>query len=111
MMMTRRASGTCFATHMKPSRSPRAASGPIWIRRVCSSYSLVRLLEIVGEAAACVSLETRGLHASIPWRQVVSMRNRLVHGYDEVDLDILWDTVTRDIPHLITELEQALALE
>ena len=68
--------------------------------------SLVRLIEIVGEAAARVSLERRTLYPSIPWREVIGMRNRLVHGYDSVDLDVLWDTVELDLPPLIIELEK-----
>jgi len=55
--------------------------------------SLVRLIEIVGEAAARVSPERRTRYPSIPWREVIGMRNRLVHGYDSVDFDVLWDTV------------------
>ena len=44
----------------------------------------------------------------IPWAQVVSLRNRLTHGYDEVDLDILWEIVVDDLPPLIDALEEAL---
>jgi len=68
--------------------------------------SLVRLIEIIGEAAARVSLESRTRYPSIPWREVIGMRNRLVHGYDSVDLDVLWDTVELDFPPLIAELEK-----
>lgn len=71
--------------------------------------ALVRLIEIIGEAAARVSLEGQLECSSIPWRQVVGMRNRLVHGYDKVDLDVLWDTVEDDLPPLIAELEMAVA--
>jgi uncharacterized protein with HEPN domain len=45
---------------------------------------------------------------SIPWLQIVGMRNRLVHGYDAVDLDVLWDTIVDDLPPLITALEKIL---
>ncbi|MFQ5895627.1 MAG: DUF86 domain-containing protein [Nitrospinota bacterium] len=69
---------------------------------------LVRLVEILGEAAGRVSKEFRGRHPSIPWEDVVSMRNKLIHEYDRVDLDILWDTVTDDLPRLIKELEKGL---
>ena len=51
--------------------------------------SLIRLIEIVGEAAARVSPEGRIQYQSIPWREVIGMRNRLVHGYDQVDLNLL----------------------
>jgi len=69
---------------------------------------LVRLIEIIGEAAARVTNEFQSAHPQVPWPQVVSMRNRLVHGYDEVDLDVLWDTVQDDLPPLVTALEELL---
>lgn len=75
------------------------------------ALSLVRLLEIVGEAAARVSSETRQRHDSLPWTDIVAMRNRLIHGYDTVDLDILWRTLRDDLPPLVRYLEAALAEE
>jgi uncharacterized protein with HEPN domain len=72
---------------------------------------LVRLVEIIGEAAARVSKDMQARHTSIPWEDVVGMRNKLIHGYDQVDLGILWDTVTDDLPQLIQELEAALSVE
>ena len=68
--------------------------------------ALIRLVEIIGEAAARVSPEGRIRYPLIPWREVIGMRNRLVHGYDSVDLDVLWDTVELDLPPLIIELEK-----
>jgi uncharacterized protein with HEPN domain len=70
--------------------------------------ALVRLVEIIGEAAARVNLETQDRYPGIPWKEAVGMRNRLVHGYDSVDLDVLWDTLEDDLPSLIAELEQIL---
>ena len=70
--------------------------------------ALVRLVEIVGEAATRVSEEGQQRFASIPWPQVRGLRNRLVHGYDTVDLDILWDIIQDDLPPLIAELERVL---
>ena len=70
--------------------------------------SLVRLVEIIGEAAARVETESREEHPSVPWLQIVGMRNRLVHGYDAVDLDVLWDTIVDDLPPLISELKKIL---
>ncbi len=69
------------------------------------NLALVRLLEIVGEAANRVPDEERIRIPDIPWTQIVSLRNRLIHGYDEVDFDILWQIVTRDLPHLVEALE------
>ena len=68
--------------------------------------SLVRLVEIIGEAAARVGTNSREKYPSIPWLQIVGMRNRLIHGYDAVDLDVLWDTITDDLPPLIDELKK-----
>lgn len=70
--------------------------------------ALVRLIEIVGEAAARVSPEGQAEYSFIPWREVVGMRNRLIHGYDSIDLDVLWDTIEDDLPPLIDELERIL---
>lgn len=70
--------------------------------------ALTRLVEIVGEAAARVSEETRKKHTGIPWQQIVGMRNRLIHGYDIIDLDLLWDTITDDLPPLIRALSSIL---
>jgi uncharacterized protein with HEPN domain len=70
--------------------------------------ALVRLVEIVGEAAARVSLQGQQRYPSIPWQQARGMRNRLIHGYDKVDLSVLWDTVQVDLPTLIVHLRQAL---
>jgi uncharacterized protein with HEPN domain len=68
--------------------------------------ALVRLVEIVGEAAARVSAGGRATYSEIPWQRIVGMRNRIVHGYDEVDLDVLWNTMTEDLPPLIAMLER-----
>ena len=68
--------------------------------------ALVRLAEIVGEAAARVSTEFQQSHPAIPWPQIVSLRNRLIHGYDAVDLDILWRVLKEDFPQLIAELQK-----
>jgi uncharacterized protein with HEPN domain len=70
--------------------------------------ALTRLVEIIGEAASRVGDETRSRFPSIPWSMVVGMRNRLIHGYDTIDLDVLWDTATDDLPSLAGELESAL---
>lgn len=71
--------------------------------------ALTRLIEIVGEAAGRVSPEGQQAHPEIPWRDAVTMRNRLIHGYDVIDYVRVWDTVTFDLPPLIAALEKALA--
>jgi uncharacterized protein with HEPN domain len=70
------------------------------------NLSLVRLLEILGEAAKRVSPEDQGRYPQIPWTQLISLRNRLIHGYDQVDFDILWQILTRDLPPLLDELDR-----
>lgn len=72
------------------------------------NLALVRLVEIVGEAANRVSKASHVQYPNIPWPRVIGMRNRLVHGYDDVDFDILWETVQLDLPPLIAELEKIL---
>jgi uncharacterized protein with HEPN domain len=73
--------------------------------------ALVRLLEIVGEAASRVPSEDRTRYPGIPWPQIVGLRNRLIHGYDAVDLDILWQIIEHDLPPLISTLETILSQE
>ena len=75
------------------------------------NLALVRLLEIVGEAAGRVPEEERALYPRIPWSEIVSLRNRLIHGYNTVDFDILWEIVSQDLPALIQALKEALARE
>jgi len=62
-------------------------------------FALVRAVEVVGEAAAKVSHEGRGM-ANLPWAAVVGMRNRFVHAYFDINRDILWATVTESLPQL-----------
>jgi uncharacterized protein with HEPN domain len=70
--------------------------------------SLVKELEIIGEAANKVSAETRSQSNAIPWQDISGMRNRLIHAYFDVDLDVVWSTVTKDLPSLKAELERLL---
>jgi uncharacterized protein with HEPN domain len=66
---------------------------------------------IIGEAASHVSDEVREASPQIPWRQIIGMRNFIIHAYSSIDLDILWNTATQAIPVLIVELEQLLSSE
>lgn len=75
------------------------------------SLSIVRLLEIIGEAANKVSPEFRRQYDKVSWKSIVGMRNRLIHGYYDIDLDVVWQTVTADIPRLARELEHVLQCE
>src|SRR5438270_174394 len=69
------------------------------------SLALVQLCQILGEAAGRVSEPCRQQHPGIPWAQIIALRNRLIHGYDAIDLDILWQILTGDLPPLIAALE------
>ena len=71
--------------------------------------ALVKDVEIIGEAASRVSEETRLEWADIPWQDIVATRHRLIHGYLDIDLDIVWSTVTDDLPPLAAQLERVLA--
>jgi uncharacterized protein with HEPN domain len=71
-------------------------------------FALVRAIEIVGEAASKVSIETRSATSSVPWIAIAGMRNRLIHAYFDVDHDILWKTVTEELPDLLRLLAPLL---
>jgi len=73
--------------------------------------ALTRLVEIVGEAASRVPAELQARHSQLPWREAISARNRLIHGYDFVDLDILWEIVASDLQQLIPLIERVIASE
>jgi len=70
------------------------------------TLSLIKSIEILGEAATKVTKETRDKYPEIPWAIIVTMRNRLIHGYFDIDLDRVWDTVREDLPPLIGTLEK-----
>ncbi len=73
------------------------------------SFALVRAIEVIGEAAGQVSPEARAAYAAVPWVAIVAMRNRLIHAYFDIDLDVVWHTVTHELPDLIAELQTLLA--
>ena len=68
------------------------------------ALAAVRLLEIIGEPAARVPAEERASLPGVPWSSIVGLRNRLIHGYDDVDHDIVWEIVTTDLPSLLSQL-------
>ena len=70
--------------------------------------SLVKEIEIIGEAANQISEATREQLPKIPWADIIGMRNRLVHAYFDINLDILWQTVQEDLPSLISALKAVL---
>ena len=72
------------------------------------NLALVRLLEILGEAATRIPKEDQTHYSDISWSEIVSLRNRLIHGYDTVDFDILWQIINQDLPRLIESLRTVL---
>ena len=75
------------------------------------ALGLVRLIEVIGEAASKIETDTHDLYPDIPWRSIIGARNRFIHGYDDVDLDIVWSIITNDLPPLAKQLEQAIESE
>ncbi len=72
------------------------------------ALALVRLIEIIGEAASKVSAETQNRSPMIEWRDIIGTRNRLIHAYEAVNFDILWQIASVDLPQLIPKLQQAI---
>ena len=68
-------------------------------------YAVLKAIEVIGEAAAHISAETKNAHADLPWVDIIGMRNRLVHGYFEVNIVRVWETVQDDLPKLISQIE------
>lgn len=75
------------------------------------NLAVVHLLEIIGEAANGISTELHERYLDIPWYAMIGMRNRLIHGYFDIDLDVVWKTVQKDIPNLIEKIKEILKVE
>jgi uncharacterized protein with HEPN domain len=74
-------------------------------------FAVTRAIEIIGEAASRVSMETRSACPTVPWSQIISMRNRLIHVYFNIDRDILWKTVSVELPPLLSVLRSLTSQE
>lgn len=70
------------------------------------SLALIKEIELIGEAAAKVSENFKQNNPQIPWSMIVAIRNRLIHGYFDIDLDIVWNTIKKDLVELKEMLEQ-----
>jgi uncharacterized protein with HEPN domain len=75
------------------------------------ALAVVRLLEILGEASRAISADLRAGYPHIPWQQMVGTRNRVIHAYFNVDLDIVWGIVRQELPVLVRDLEEMMARE
>jgi uncharacterized protein with HEPN domain len=71
--------------------------------------ALTQLIEVVGEAASRVPDDIRLLHPAISWQSAANMRNRLIHGYDLIDYEIVFGTVKTDLPDLVKKLDEILS--
>jgi uncharacterized protein with HEPN domain len=67
--------------------------------------AILHELLVLGEAAKRLSAGFRDEHADVPWKAIAGTRDRLLHGYDDVDLELVWKTVDEDLPALVTRLE------
>lgn len=72
------------------------------------NFAVARTLEIVGEATKRLPQEVRAAYPAVPWRNMAGMRDRIIHGYDNVNLRIMWDVVKREIPRIKPHLQQIL---
>jgi uncharacterized protein with HEPN domain len=73
--------------------------------------AVVRRLEIIGEAASRVSPETQEKYSHLPWHAMKGTRNKVIHEYDSIRLDVIWDIVHKDLPDLVKELEKIIPPE
>ena len=73
--------------------------------------ALVKEVEIIGQAAAKISDQCRSAYPQIPWPDIVGMRNRLVHAYFDINLNIVWTTATEELPTLRMQVEQILGAD
>ncbi len=73
--------------------------------------ALLHLIQVLGEAASRVSAAFREFHPELPWGSMAGMRNRIVHGYDHVDPDIVWRVATEDVEPVIAALERLVGSE
>ena len=73
------------------------------------TLALVKLIEIFGEAASKITRDAKSQTQEIPWADIVAMRNRLIHGYFDVNLDIIWRTVNEEMPPIARQIENLLS--
>ncbi len=82
-----------------------------FMRDIQLQDSIIRRFEIIGEASGRVSVPFRERHAAIPWSGMIGLRNRMIHGYDAIDLELVWTTAHERIPELLARLEALLPLD
>lgn len=75
------------------------------------AMATIHLIELIGEASRAVSEALQDKHPEIPWQPITGTRNRLAHGYIDVDLDVIWTIVKKDLPSLVRQLRRVLKEE
>lgn len=73
--------------------------------------AIIRVLQVIGEATKMLSIEFKTAHPVIPWKEIAGMRDRIVHKYFEVDLNIVWEVINNDIGVLLATLEPLIPPE
>lgn len=73
--------------------------------------SLIKEIEIMGEAASKISNDVKKRYPHIPWGDIVGMRNYLIHAYFDINFDMVWKTAAEDLPFLAAEIEKVLSRE
>ena len=79
-----------------------------FLKNIQYQDSVIRRIELIGEDARRVSQKTQAQHPDIPWKEMIGMRNLMIHEYDDVDLLLVWETVHQNLPDLINVLEPLL---
>ena len=108
---TRPSSSICCSRPGMRKVSLRGSTSPVFIASQLHQNATIRSLEVIGEAAGKVSQPTRAAHPDIPWREIIAMRHRLVHGYGDVRLDLVWIVLRERFGPLIAELERLVPQE
>lgn len=99
----------CWQRHNWPSPTIGDKTEEEFLADVQCQDSVIRRLEIMGEAARRVSSAARAAYADLPWKEMIGMRNILAHDYDDVDLAIVFQTVRFELPRIVTMLEKLLS--
>ena len=82
-----------------------------FLRNAMLQDAVIRRIEIIGEAAGRLSPAFRAAHPEIPWAEIRGMRNRMIHVYDDIDMEVVWETVARHVPRLVPRLERLVPPE
>jgi uncharacterized protein with HEPN domain len=81
----------------------------VFRRDLMTQDAVIRNLQVIGEAAKKVSVETRAAHPAVPWKSMTGMRDRIVHDYFGVSLEIVWDVVANHLPAIRLQLQKLLS--